>query len=173
MNSNRPIHCLQTMLQRISQYNGSCSMPIPDGIYGPKTESAVSQFQQTHDLPVTGITNQKTWEAIVREHEQATIALSKPQPLEIIWEADTEFCKDTQHPHLCLVQSMLKCIGESFHQTCIPDLTGILDDSTEQSIRVFQHFCGLPQSGVLNKETWKHLTLQYPIAVLHQKMNNL
>ena len=43
-------------------------------------------------------------------------------------------------------------------------VTGILDDATEDALFVFQQLSGLPATGRLDKQTWKHLALHYPLA---------
>ena len=60
----QPIRSLQTMLQVIAENDSSHPPLIPDGIYGPDTVKAVSVFQRKHGLPVTGVTDLATWEAI-------------------------------------------------------------------------------------------------------------
>jgi hypothetical protein len=37
-----------------------------DGIFGPKTEAAVANFQSTHGLPVTGQLDRRTWPQLLR-----------------------------------------------------------------------------------------------------------
>ena len=60
----QPIRSLQTMLRVIREDAGYTDNVIPDGIYGSTTMEAVSQFQREHGLPVTGVTDQRTWEMI-------------------------------------------------------------------------------------------------------------
>jgi peptidoglycan hydrolase-like protein with peptidoglycan-binding domain len=48
-----------------------------DGIFGPQTEAAVRQFQQTHHLQVDGIVGPQTWGALNNFHAPAKTA-SKP-----------------------------------------------------------------------------------------------
>ena len=67
----QPIRSLQTMLRVLSERDDAYLSIIPDGIYGPATVSAVSVFQRIHGLPVTGITDQITWDRIVAEYEPA------------------------------------------------------------------------------------------------------
>ena len=81
---NQPIRSLQTMLRVLAEYDDRHETLIPDGIYGPATVSAVSKFQRIHGLPVTGITDQPTWERIVAEYEPALVHIGEAQPLEII-----------------------------------------------------------------------------------------
>jgi lysozyme len=47
-----------------------------DGIYGPETEAAVKQFQESHDCTVDGVVGPQTWGAI----DKATKPAVKPIP---------------------------------------------------------------------------------------------
>ena len=67
----QPIRSLQTMLRIIAQRDSDYGNIIPDGIYGPQTMGAISTFQRKHGLPITGITDQATWDAVVAEFEPA------------------------------------------------------------------------------------------------------
>ena len=46
----------------------------------------------------------------------------------------------------------------------------ILDEPTVDSLSSYQKLCGLPMPGTLDKHTWKHLALHYPLAT---NLNNL
>ena len=70
----QPIRSLQTMLRVIAENDPTHVRLVPDGIYGPETTRAVSVFQRNHGLPVTGVTNQATWEAVVAVYEPALVA---------------------------------------------------------------------------------------------------
>ena len=61
----QPIRSLQTMLRIIAENDSSYIRTIPDGLYGPETVQAVTVFQRKHGLPVTGVTNQATWDTLV------------------------------------------------------------------------------------------------------------
>ena len=43
-------------------------------------------------------------------------------------------------------------------------MTGILDPSTADALSSFQMLIGLPITGNLDKHTWKHLALHFPLA---------
>lgn len=58
------IRHLQYMLSMLSEFIDNIPSLSVDGIYGPATESAVRAAQRWFGLPVTGITDSATWDAI-------------------------------------------------------------------------------------------------------------
>jgi peptidoglycan hydrolase-like protein with peptidoglycan-binding domain len=72
----QPIRSLQTMLRVIAEDDPGLPSAIPDGIYGPGTMVAVTAFQRREGLPITGITDQPTWEMIVSEYQSALILVT-------------------------------------------------------------------------------------------------
>jgi len=153
------------MLRVIAEDDPSHETLIPDGIYGPATMSAVSTFQRKHGLNVTGVTDQNTWERIVAEYEPALIRIDTAEPVEIILNPNQVIRRGERHPHLYLVQAMLIVLSETYKSIGTPSLSGLLDDATSDSIASFQALNRLPMTGNLDKQTWKHLALHYPLAV--------
>lgn len=160
----QPIRSLQTMLRVIAEKDPNHVRIIPDGIYGPETVRAVSVFQRLHALPVTGVTDLNTWEAIVSVYEPALVEQDAAQMLEIILNPGQIIRKGERNPHLYLVQGMLMTLSETYKSVAAPTQTGILDAETADAIASFQFLSGLPMTGNLDKHTWKHLALQYPLA---------
>ena len=160
----QPIRSLQTMLRVISEQNGFSPTVIPDGIYGPSTISAVSHFQRRHGLPVTGMTDQATWEGIVGEYEPALIFIDEAQPVEVILNPNEIIRRGDRNPYLYVAQALLLVLSEEYGSIGTPGRTGILDESTADAISSFQSISGLPMTGELDKRTWKHLALHFPLA---------
>lgn len=160
----QPIRSLQTMLRTIAEDQPGYVRVIPDGIYGPETMTAVTVFQRNHGLPPTGVTNQETWEAVVAEFEPALISRDSAQPLNIVLNPGQVIRKGEQHPHVYLVQAMLTVLSQAYSSITAPGLTGLLDDATSDALSSFQMLSALPMTGQLDKRTWKHLSLQYPLA---------
>lgn len=153
---NQPIYNLQTMLHCISHCSGSCPDVFPDGIYGEETQTAVSSFQQNHNLPITGTVNWETWEAIASEYEDAHIEESPPEMVEVML-----------NNHVCcaqMVQSMLQEIAKVHKCIPLPVLSGCMDEDTAGCLGEFQRRCGLPADGKINKKTWKSLALHFAAA---------
>lgn len=169
----QPIRSLQTMLRVIAEADPSHISVIPDGIYGPETMRAVSDFQRRHGLPVTGVTNQETWEAIVAVYNPALVEIDQAQPINVILNPGQVIRRGQRHPNVYLAQSILTVLAQVYKSVARPALTGLLDDATSDSLSTFQALSALPMTGNLDKQTWRHLALQYPLAANLQNVSNL
>lgn len=160
----QPIRSLQTMLRVIAEDDPTHARIVPDGIYGPETTAAVSTFQRKHGLPVTGVTNQATWDAVVAVYTPALVRIDAAQPVDIILNPGQIIRRGERSPHLYLVQGMLQVLSQVYKSVAEPTHSGILDEPTSDSLASFQILSGLPMTGTLDKHTWKHLALHYPLA---------
>lgn len=160
----QPIRSLQTMLRVLAEHDDDYLSVIPDGIYGKNTMSAVSNFQRKHGLRVTGITDQATWEAILAAYNPALIQVVEAEPLNIILNPNQIIRRGERHPHVYLVQAMLTVLADVYGSISEPSRNGLLDDPTADSLASFQYLSALPMTGNLDKHTWKHLALHYPLA---------
>lgn len=160
----QPIRSLQTMLRILAEDSPNYIPVIPDGIYGPETMSAVTAFQRQHGLSPTGITDQETWEAIVLQYEPALIRRDSAHPLHIVLNPGQIIRKGERHPNIYIVQAILAVLSDTYESIGRPDSTGILDAATSDALSSFQMLSGLPMTGHLDKVTWKHLVLHYPLA---------
>ncbi len=161
---SQPIRSLQTMLRVLAEHDSRHETLIPDGIYGPATVSAVSKFQRLHGLPVTGVTDQATWEQIVLEYEPALVHITEAEALHIILEPNQVIRRGQRHPHIYLVQAILAVLDDAYASIGPVSHTGILDEPTSSALSNFQQLQGIPMTGNLDKRTWKALALQYPQA---------
>ena len=160
----QPIRSLQTMLRVLAEDDPKHATVIPDGIYGPETAGAVSRFQRIHGLPVTGVTDQATWEEITARFDEALIRVDEAWPVYILLDPEQVIRRGEAHPHLHLVQAMLTVLSDAYDSIPAPGKSGILDEATADSLGEFQRLNGLPMTGHLDKRTWKHLALHYPLA---------
>lgn len=161
---SQPIRSLQTMLRAIAENDSSYMRTVPDGLYGPETVQAVTVFQRVHGLPVTGVTNQATWDTLVAVYELALIEQGHAQEIEIILNPKQVIRRGEKHPNLLLAQAMLTVLAEVYHSIGQPSNSGILDAPTADSLSSFQSLSALPMTGQLDKNTWKHLSHQYTLA---------
>lgn len=160
----QPVRSLQTMLRVLAEQDARYLTVVPDGIYGQTTVAAVSNFQQNHGLPVTGITDQDTWEAIVLEYEPALVHVREAQPVEIILNPNEVLTRGDASPYLRVAQALLWVLSETYGSIGSPGQSGILDAETADSLSSFQALAGLPMTGELDKITWQQLALHFPLA---------
>ena len=161
----QPIRSLQTMLQVIAQNDSDYPSVIPDGIYGPETMQAVAVFQRRHMLPVTGIADLITWEAIIPVFDLSLAKQDAAMPIEVVWNPDSVIRTGQAHPNVFLAQGILAVLSDVYHSVSKPSMTGVLDEITADSLSSFQMLAGLPITGNLDRATWDHLSHQYPLAV--------
>ena len=160
----QPIRSLQTMLRVLAENDSRYNSVIPDGVYGPQTVAAVSVFQRNHGIPVTGVTDQFTWDTVVAAYEPALIHVTEAQPLDIILNPNEVLVRGDQSPYLYVAQALLMVLSQVYGSVGTPSQSGILDAATADSISSFQALSGLPMTGNLDKITWKHLALHFPLA---------
>ena len=159
----QPVRSLQTMLRVIAEDDSQSPTVIPDGIYGTRTAAAVTAFQRKHGLPVSGITDQATWDAIVEVYEPALVRIGPAQPLEIILQPGQVIRRGERNANLYIVQAVLLVLSQAYG-SIPPSQSGVLDEATSDALSAFQEMIGLQQTGELDKETWKALALHYPLA---------
>ena len=157
------VRSLQTMLRVIAEADGNIPSVIPDGIYGQRTVNAVSTFQRLYGLPVTGITDQPTWERIVSVYEPALVRIDKAHPIEVIFEPNQVFRMGDRSPYLYLLQGMLLALSDAYPTIEPPDSTGTVDASTAAALAGFQALAGLPPTGELDRITWKYLVHHFTL----------
>ena len=117
-----------------------------------------------HGIPVTGITDQNTWDNIVAEYDRALIQVDRAEVLELILNPNEVLRRGDDSPYIYVVQALLTVLSEVYGSIPRPAATGILDAQTADSLAAFQQLSSLPMSGELDKITWKHLALHFPLA---------
>lgn len=164
---SQPVRSLQTMLRVISEDDRRIPTVVPDGIYGPTTMQSVSALQRREGLPVNGVTDQRTWDTIVRVYEPALIRVGKAEPIEIIMDPGKVYRRGDTSPYMYLLQSLLIQLSKDNVSIPEPEHNGILDDLTSAAIAEFQLLAGLPVTGELDKITWKYIVKHYTANVHH------
>ena len=129
--------------------------------------NAITAFQRREELPITGITDQQTWDRIVEAYEPAQIRVDKAEPIQIIMDPGQVFRQGESSPYIFLLQSMLTQLSFDHPTINDPGHSGILDPSTAEALTAFQLLAGLSATGELDKITWKHLVLQFTLNAHH------
>ena len=154
---------IQRYLYTISRVNPLVPRVNPDGIYGPETEAAVSEFQRLYRLCVTGKVNLETWDMLFKIYNESLAIIDEPAMISpfsvnlmggVLQNGDR--C-DTVY----IVQVMLDTIRVEFN--CIPhvEITGYYGDDTEEAVRKFQEHSGFEVTGVIDLDTWNGMANSY------------
>ena len=163
----QPIRSLQTMLRVIAQDDPRLPVLVPDGIYGPTTAQAVTAFQRINGIPVTGVVDQATWEAIVPVYEATIIKIEKAEPIEISLDPGQILKLGDSSPYIYLLQSMLTQLSNDHVAIPQPTHSGVLDIQTAASISAFQALADLPETGEFDKITWMHIVKHFTLNSQH------
>ena len=97
-------------------------------------------------------------------YQAALIDVAEAEPLRIVMNPNEVIRRGQQHPNLYLVQAILTVLSGEYASIPLPGFSGILDIPTSDSLASFQQMSLLPATGELDKRTWKHLALHYPMA---------
>lgn len=169
-----PIQALQIMLRRIlTEYR---TRLVPDGIFGEETRGAVSEFQRRNGLPVTGAADQETWDVLVQIYRNALVVDGKAEPLQIVLQPGQTICSGESNVHLYLIQSLFVALDRFYRDVPQVRVNGRHDRQTAPAVVWLQKRAGLPESGEVDKHTWRYLarlyrlisgdgTGQYPVRI--------
>lgn len=157
---------IQTELNRISQnYPAIPKIPSADGIFGSRTEAAVTAFQRIFGLTPDGVVGPGTWYELVRLYTAVT-ALSElrsqgQQFYSINWSPPGGLSVGDSGEKVRLLQYMLSVL--SAHISTIPPLNidGIYGPATRAAVLAAQRRFGLPETGTVGAQTWDEIYDQY------------
>ena len=133
------------------------------GKYDKQTENAVRHFQAKNKLPVTGIVDLDTWNALsaqyVRENERRAPVLLYP----IGTSADYVTPQGEVSDVVLILQAILNSLRTWYDYEHIPP-SGIYERKTADAVRLFQSANSLPMTGSADRETWQRLAREYNSA---------
>lgn len=157
--TGRDVQVIQTLLNRISQnYPSIPKNKNVDGIFGEETERSVKRFQQIFNLEADGIVGHATWYKLV------SIYSGIARLSELSSEGVTIFYSTLTYPDaialgdtgekVTILQYFLALLSEFYLTIPAVFVTGAFGKETEHSVKAAQQQFGLPETGVVDDQTW-------------------
>ncbi len=153
---------LQLFINYLATYYSTVPSVTVDGVFGSATEAAVSAIQRNFDLPITGVVDAPTWEAIYRAY------------LGIIGTVSPEFTEGVTLPYsgvplrigsereeVRALQEYLNFIARYYPEIPTVSVTGYFGTQTQRAVRAFQRLFGIAELGVVGLLTWDAITGLY------------
>lgn len=169
--SGNDVYILQRRLNRISaNYPSIPKIPIEDGIFGNETENAVKEFQRVFGLQVDGIVGNATWYE-VREKYNAVKKLNELLSEGLNYDEVTlQFPENLSFGdsgvYVSIIQYYLNFVSAFTTDFSDVPINGRFDEATVEQVKDFQAFAGLPQSGIMDEDTWNALYNEYRGIIL-------
>lgn len=144
---------LQILLNAVAAAAPSVPPVTVDLIYGAQTENAVRAFQALYGLPVTGITERGTWNALLRTYEAILAAL----PDDSTAFPGIVLTRGMEGDDVLTLQRLIN--GAAVKNPAIPSVTedGVFGARTEEAVEAIQRIYGIEPNGRVGAVTWEIL----------------
>ena len=157
---------IQTALNRISQsYPAIPKIQTVDGIFGSRTEAAVRKFQEVFNLAPDGIVGPSTWYDLVRIYVAVTrLAELRSEGQRFYansWATTDPIEQGDRGIKVEHLQYMLSVLSAYIPEIPQVNIDGNFGPATRNAVIAAQRRFGLPQTGVVNAETWDEIYDQF------------
>lgn len=160
--SGIPVRTLQYYLSIIAYFNPALQ-PVPlNGFFDTATIDAVERFQAFYGLPVTGITDNETWNKISEIYRETVSALPSGYQGENAKLYPGYFLTlGMRNADVTDLQTYLSFIGSNISEIPVIPVTGYYGEQTENAVSVFQRLFGITVSGSVGPVTWAQIAREY------------
>lgn len=160
------VRTIQLELNRISRnYPLIPKIPDPNGIFEADTQNAVRVFQQIFDLTPDGIVGKATWYQLKRIYNAVKRTSELFSEGITVSEAMRRFPSTLQFGStgmgVRVLQFYLRLLNYFIPSIPYIELDGIYGETTENAVRAFQEYVGLPADGIVGANTWRALINLY------------
>ena len=153
---------VQYLLSYLAEFYSTVPPVAIDGVYGPATTAAVTAFQRTFDLPVTGTVDFDTWDVLYQTY-LGFLSTIPFQYLEgnILPYPGVPLRLGASDDSVRVLQEYLNFIASVYGEIPSVNPTGYFGNQTEQAVLAFQRFSGIPATGTVASVTWNAIADLY------------
>ena len=141
-----PVSSLQYMLRQLSATYQFLPRLVVDGVFGERTLEAVMRFQREAGLPVTGVVDQATWNAIRDAWLSQQSKTSYSRPTRIFPSEGIQVHEGETKEYLIVPQTMFNILAKQFEGIAPCEADGCNGPASAENIRWLQKAAGLPQT---------------------------
>ena len=157
---------IQVALNRIAQnYPAIPKIAVVDGIFGPRTEATVRAFQEIFGLSPDGIVGPATWYQIVRLYTAVTdlaeLRSEGQRFYAINWNPPNALRVGSSGEQVSFLQYMLAIMAQFIPEIPPIAVDGIFGAATRAAVLAAQRRFRLPETGIVDAETWNEIYDQY------------
>lgn len=157
---------LQRYLLQLSHNDERITPPPIDGIFGTQTRRSLTDFQSQSDLPVTGVADRETWDALFASYLASLDKNAQPLPVAIFPRRPLgyELSPGDSSFYVMALRFMLRELARDYGERlniAVTDTDSEFDASTEAAVRHFQSLNRLPVTGRVGLATWNAITAAY------------
>ena len=147
---------LQQWLRNVMKSESDDPAIIPDGIFSSETRIEVESFQRERGLPVTGIVDLVTWEALREADRLVTLERELPRQVAPISNEDLPLTIGLDNKFTDTLKLMLNHVAEIYRNFEFIEEEGF-SEATERNVRRWQSVAFLAETGEVDKATWNSL----------------
>ena len=156
------IRALQYHLAVVGAYYAAIQPVEITGYFGEQTETSVKSLQQAFGLPVTGVVDFSTWNALY----DAYTGIVESIPLDtsvndVVLYPGVVLREGTTSEYVRLMQQYLTYIHGTYPEIPTVNATGYFGPMTKASVMAFQELFGYPKTGVVGTAVWNAITSLY------------
>ncbi len=163
--TGQPVWDLQEMLLVLSQEYPQIPVTRPSGTFGEKTLEGVMVFQRDHHLPVTGIVDHATWQAISQQYRDTLRRIGEPPALRVMHNSKGTLQDGDCQPQVRLIQVMFDSLVPVLSGFQSTGGDGVFHDATVENTRRVQPEAGLEETGIMDRASWDSLVRLYHLFI--------